>query len=259
MPWPVTEQTAEALRRLDAAERVAAASTLPEPELDVVAAAQVAQWDDELERLVAEATAARSDVVDVQLPSSLSATALAQVRDDPAAYAERLARPMPQPPSPSARFGTAFHAWVEARFGQQDLIDPDELPGRADADIDDYAELSALIETFEAGEFAERVPHRIEAGFTLVLARQVVRGRIDAVYAEPDGGFLVVDWKTNRQQSADPLQLAVYRLAWADLVGVPLERVRAGFYYVRHGELVVHDDLPDRAGLERLTRPSTPP
>ena len=146
LPWPVTEQTAEALRRLDAAERVAVGADLAEPELDVVAAAQVAEWDDELERLVAEATAARSDVVEVRLPSSLSATALAQVRDDPAAYAERLARPMPQPPSPSARFGTAFHAWVEARFGQQDLIDPDELPGRADVGIDDYAELRSLIE-----------------------------------------------------------------------------------------------------------------
>ena len=29
----------------------------------------------------------------------------------------------------AARFGTGFHAWVEARFGQQALIEPDELPG----------------------------------------------------------------------------------------------------------------------------------
>jgi DNA helicase-2/ATP-dependent DNA helicase PcrA len=252
LPWPVTEQTAEALRRLDAAERVATAADLAEPELDVVAAAQVAEWDDELERLVAEATAARSDVVDVRLPTSLSATALAQVRDDPSAYAERLARPMPQPPSPSARFGTAFHAWVEARFGQQDLIDPDELPGRADVGIDDYAELRALIEKFEAGPFAERAPHRIEAGFSLVLSGQVLRGRIDAVYVEPDGGFLVVDWKTGRQEGADPLQLALYRLAWAELHDLPLSRVRAGFYFVRTGELVEPADLPGREELERL-------
>ncbi|MGH3347493.1 MAG: 3'-5' exonuclease, partial [Nocardioides sp.] len=252
VPWPVTEQTAEALRRLDAAERVAAAAAHPEPELDVVAAAQVAQWDDELERLVAEATAARSDVVEVRLPASLSATALAQVRDDPSAYAERLARPMPQPPSPSARFGTAFHAWVEARFGQQDLLDPDELPGRADVGIDDYADLRALIEKFEAGPFAERVPHRIEAGFSLVLAGQVLRGRIDAVYAEPDGGFLVVDWKTGRREGVDPLQLALYRLAWAELNDLPPDRVRAAFYFVRSGELVEPPDLPGREELERL-------
>ncbi len=68
-------------------------------------------------------------------------------------------------------------------------------------------------------------PHAVEAPFALVLDGQVVRGRIDAVYAEADGGFLVVDWKTNRSDDADPLQLALYRLAWAELAGVPLEQV----------------------------------
>jgi DNA helicase-2/ATP-dependent DNA helicase PcrA len=191
------------------------------------------------------------------LPSSLTATALARLRDDPEGFARDLARPMPRPPAPAARFGTRFHAWVEARFGQQQLIDADELPGRADAEIDDADDLAALVGAFETGAFADRVPHAVEAPFALVLDGQVVRGRIDAVYAEQvDGepGFLVVDWKTNRQQSADPLQLAVYRLAWAELAGVPVERVRAGFYYVRHGELVEPQGLADRAALERLLR-----
>ena len=65
-------------------------------------------------------------------PRSLSATAVARLRDDPDGFARDLARPMPRQPSPAARFGTRFHAWVEARFGQQDLFDPDELPGRGD-------------------------------------------------------------------------------------------------------------------------------
>ncbi|MCB0895835.1 MAG: PD-(D/E)XK nuclease family protein, partial [Nocardioidaceae bacterium] len=100
--------------------------------------------------------------------------------------------------------------------------------------------------------FATRVPHQVEAPFALVLAGQVVRGRIDAVYPEPDGGFLVVDWKTNRSASADPLQLGIYRLAWAELHGVPLESVRAAFYYVRTGELVEPTGLPDRRALEAM-------
>ena len=86
----------------------------------------------------------------------------------------------------------------------------------------------------------------------MVLAGQVVRGRIDAVFEEPDGSVLVVDWKTNRGHTADPVQLAVYRVAWSELNDVPLEKVRAGFYYVRDDELVTFDDLPDRAGLEAL-------
>ena len=95
----------------------------------------------------------------------------------------------------------------------------------------------------------------MEAPFALVLGGQVVRGRIDAVYAEQSAagdGYLVVDWKTNRHETADPLQLALYRLAWAELTGTPLDRVRAAFHYVRSGRTVHLDDLPDRAGLEQL-------
>ncbi|HQR27866.1 MAG TPA: 3'-5' exonuclease, partial [Nocardioides sp.] len=251
--WPVTEQTREALRRLEAAERVRGVPGHAEdPPLDVVEAARVAQWDAELESLLAEASREDADVVEVPLPPALSATAVARLRDDPAGFAEELARPMPRPPSPAARFGTRFHSWVEARFGQQDLLDPDELPGRADAGIDDEDDLAELVARFEEGPFVDRPPFRVEAPFALVLAGQVVRGRIDAVYREPDGGFLVIDWKTNRAPTADPLQLALYRLAWAELQGVPLAQVRAAFYYVRSGELVEPPDLPGREDLEAL-------
>jgi DNA helicase-2/ATP-dependent DNA helicase PcrA len=254
-PWPVTEQTAEALRRLDAAERVLAqldADVDEQPEPDLVHAATVADWDETLERLLAEARREQSPVVEVPVPPSLSATSLIRLQEDPDAFAAELARPMPRRPAPSARLGTRFHEWVESRLGQPDLIDPDELPGRADAEIDDYADLRGLMAAFEDGPFGHRQPHRTEAPFALVLGGQVVRGRIDAVYHEDDGSWLVVDWKTARAETADPLQLAIYRVAWADLAGVPVERVRAAFYYVRTGHLDEPADLPDRADLERF-------
>jgi DNA helicase-2/ATP-dependent DNA helicase PcrA len=257
--WPVTTQTAEALRRIDAAERVRAADPgEPDADLDLVEQAHVAQWDDELERLLVEAREGTQDVLEVPLPSSLSATGLARLSDDPDGFVADLVRPMPRQPSPAARFGTRFHAWVEARFGQQQLLDPDELPGRGDAGIEDDADLRDLIALFEKGPFADRGPHRIEAPFALVVAGQVVRGRIDAVYAEPDGRWLVVDWKTNRDQTADPLQLAIYRLAWSELAGVPLEDVDAAFHYVRTGETVRPTDLPDRVGIASILAPEQP-
>ena len=135
---------------------------------------------------------------------------------------------MPRPPSPSARFGTRFHAWVEARFGQQQILDPDELPGRADLDVDSESDLAELIKAFEAGPFGDRAPSHIEPPFALVLDGQVVRGRIDAVYPTDDGGYQVIDWKTNKSKTADPLQLAVYRVAWAELMGVPLDEGQCG-------------------------------
>ena len=135
------------------------------------------------------------------LPTSLSATALSRLRDEPEAFARELARPMPRQPSPAARFGTRFHAWVEARFGQQDLFDPEDLPGQADAGIDADADLAELIATLrDRARSPTGRPYAVEAPFALVLDGQVVRGRIDAVYAErPTADFLVVDWKTNRR------------------------------------------------------------
>jgi DNA helicase-2/ATP-dependent DNA helicase PcrA len=253
LPWPITHHTAEVERRIEAAARVRAVQvTDPDDIEDVLQLERVHQWDQEISRLLEEAARERSPDIAVPLPSSLSATALARLREDPAGFARDLARPMPRQPSAAARFGTRFHAWVEARFGQQVLIDPDDLPGRGDSDIEDDADLRDLIKLFEAGPFAERVPYAVEAPFALVLDGQVVRGRIDAVYEEPDGGFLLIDWKTNRSQSADPLQLAIYRVAWAELHDVPLDRVRAGFFYVRTGELVEPEQLPGRRELAAL-------
>ncbi|MBM7515738.1 ATP-dependent helicase [Nocardioides nitrophenolicus] len=260
-PWPVEGVGAETARRLDAAARVAAADpSLDEDlDLDLIDAARVADWDAEIERLLAEARADRSSQITVELPTSLSATALSRLREDPEGFARDLARPMPRPPAPAARFGTRFHAWVEARFGQQGLFDPDELSGRADVGIDDEADLKELVGRFEEGPFGNREPHAVEAPFALVLdrgegRRQVVRGRIDAVYQEPDGSFLVVDWKTGAHEDADPLQLALYRLAWAELHDLDPARVRAAFYYVRTGRVVEPRELPTREEVEALFR-----
>ncbi|WP_241901436.1 ATP-dependent helicase [Nocardioides houyundeii] len=265
-PWPVTERTTEAMHRIAAAELVReamdrrAAPSAPESaELDLLEQARISTWDEELERLLVEARRDGSTALEVALPSSLSATSLSRLRDDPDAFAADLARPMPRAPSPAARFGTRFHAWVESRFGQQGLIDPDELPGRFDSDIDDGFDLQEVITRFEKGPFADRVPHAVEAPFALLLAGQVVRGRIDAIYREPDGSHLLVDWKTGRHEGADPLQLAVYRIAWAELHGLPLERVRAVFHHVRSGRTVEPEGLPDRADLKALVRPGRPP
>jgi DNA helicase-2/ATP-dependent DNA helicase PcrA len=258
-PWPEPGPGREASLRLEAARVVRETDpTAADDDLDVLEAARAADWDVELDRLVAEARADRRQAIEVPLPTSLSATALSRLRTDPEAFASELARPMPRQPSAAARFGTRFHAWVEARFGQQDLFDPDELPGQADAGIDSDDDLAELIATFERGPFAERAPHAVEAPFALVLGGQVVRGRIDAVYAEPadDGAprYLVVDWKTSRRDEADEVQLALYRLAWAELTGLPLDRVGAAFYFVRSGRVVEPKDLLGREALEGLLR-----
>jgi DNA helicase II / ATP-dependent DNA helicase PcrA len=79
------------------------------------------------------------------------------------------------------------------------------------------------------------------------------------VFADPaSGDYDVVDWKTGEPPDspaglrAASVQLAAYRVAWARLADVPLERVRAGFYYVRHDRTLRPADLLDEAGLSAL-------
>ncbi|MFE2458504.1 UvrD-helicase domain-containing protein [Streptomyces sp. NPDC059402] len=216
----------------------------------------VASWDRDLDALTGELLRARESVTEVPLPASLTASQLLSLAADPDGFAQELARPMPRPPQPAARRGTRFHAWVEARFEalKLPLLEPEELPG-ADAEIADEQDLEFLKDAFERTEYARRTPFRVEAPFQLSLAGRVVRGRIDAVYKEGDGEsatYEIVDWKTSRAATADPLQLALYRIAWAEQQGVPPTSVTAAFLYVRTGEVVRPEGLPDRAALEKL-------
>ncbi|MFG3723644.1 UvrD-helicase domain-containing protein [Streptomyces massasporeus] len=234
----------------------------PRPRLTPEEARTIASWDRDLDALTGELLRARDSVTEVPLPTSLTASQLLLLADDPDGLAQELARPMPRPPQPAARRGTRFHAWVEARFEELTLpmLEPEELPG-SEAEISDERDLESLKEAFEQTEYAHRTPYRVEAPFQLALAGRVVRGRIDAVYKVGDGEdatYEIVDWKTNRARTADPLQLAVYRIAWAEQQGVPPESVTAAFLYVRSGEIVRPDGLPDRAALERLLSQEPP-
>ncbi|WP_326699703.1 ATP-dependent helicase [Streptomyces sp. NBC_01754] len=222
----------------------------------------LASWDRDLDALAGELRRARATVHDVVVPASLSATQLLHLADDPDGFARELARPMPRPPQPAARRGTRFHAWVESRFEELPLpmLGPDELPGGdgSDAEIADERDLAELKEAFERTAYARRTPYRVETPFQIVLAGRVIRGRIDAVYRTGDT-YEIVDWKTARHRTADPLQLAVYRLAWAELHGLAPEEVTATFLYVRTGEIVRPAGLPGRTDLERLLLDERPP
>jgi RecB family exonuclease len=177
------------------------------------------------------------------LPTTLSVSALVELDRDPVAAARRLTRRLPARPDPHALLGTAFHDWVQRFYGAERLFDLDDLPGAGEAQSADSEQLDALQAAFTASRWAARTPLDVEVPFELALTQAgttVIRGRIDAVFADPDGGVTVVDWKTGepptdaaaRRHAA--VQLAVYRLAWAVRApggsgagGVPLRALRA--------------------------------
>jgi DNA helicase-2/ATP-dependent DNA helicase PcrA len=218
-------------------------------------------WARDTELLLAERQERRAEAtMGVWLPARLSVSSLVVMARDPAELAQQIRRPMPRPPAPQARRGTAFHRWLEERFGQQRLIDPSDLLGAADDPADgDSDDLAELRDRFEAGEWGNRWPLEVEVPFETLIADRPVRGRIDAVFADaPEGGFDVVDWKTGQPPSsaqdrgAAAVQLAAYRLAWATLARVPVGQVRAAFYYVRQDLTLRPADLLDEVGLATL-------
>jgi DNA helicase-2/ATP-dependent DNA helicase PcrA len=212
---------------------------------------------EELDLLLAERRlqAQRGDVT-VLVPRHLSASAVVALAQDPARFASSLRRPMPEPPALAARRGTAFHAWVEQHYAQAAMVDILDLPGSADDDPGDDADLPRMKERFLASEWAHRTPTEIEIAVETVIDGIAVRGRIDAVFPRSGGGFTIVDWKTGAKPSGQAgrtraLQLAAYRVGFARLRGLDLDEVDAAFYYAGTGE-TVWPDLPDDADLAKL-------
>jgi DNA helicase-2/ATP-dependent DNA helicase PcrA len=264
-PWPF-DPLERRRPAVEAAAELVRAADGGEPAPSYAASPQVLAWRDESDLLLAELarTRARRSAT-VELPRHLSVSQLVELRRDPAELARQIRRPLPRRPAPQARRGTRFHLWLEQRWGQQRLLDVDELPGAADDTAAPDADLVALQEAFQASEWWSREPADIEFPFDLVVDGLLLRGRCDAVFTDdPDGLVDVVDWKTGRPKSGvdaevAAVQLAVYRLAWHHLSGVPIESIRAAFHYVganrtvRPADLLGHDEL---VALVRSVPPS---
>ncbi|MGF1429970.1 ATP-dependent DNA helicase [Kitasatospora sp. LaBMicrA B282] len=266
-PWPLPLDPAALLARRRVAQVVGARlAGVPAPAPEPLAPEeqrQVESWDRDLTALLGELERSRRTERAVPLPPALTATQLMRLAADPDGLAQELARPLPRPPATAARRGTRFHSWIQAQYAPLPLLDAQALPGLEDAAADGIAdehELELLKEAFLRGPYAQRRPYRVEAPVQVVLGGRVVRGRIDAVYRERDGDagspggyrYELVDWKTGHLEEADPLQLAIYRVAWAEQRGLPLEQVTAAFCHVRSGRIERPAGLPGRKALETL-------
>lgn len=225
-------------------------------------------WDRTVDLLLAERALEARPRPEVELPAHLSASAVVRLAADGGEFARALRRPVPNRPSPQARRGTQFHAWVEGFYGAPALVDLDDLPGADDDSVPVDADEAALRAAFLATPWAALEPVAVEVDVETTVAGYVLRSRIDAVFRDPEqpgvpGAVVVVDWKTGAPPS-DPaatavreLQLAVYRLAWSRWTGTPLDRVSAAFCYVGTGRTVRPERLLGADEIERLLLAAT--
>lgn len=239
------------------------------------------RWEDLADRLLAEQERVRRPDGGVELPAHLSASSLVRLHADPAEFARGLRRPVPREPSPQARRGTRFHAWVEGWYGAASLVDVDALPGADDDSVPVDVDEEALRASFLRTPWADRSPLAIEVDVETTVDGYVLRSRIDAVFPDderadalfPDDertdagrrAVVVVDWKTGapptdpEARASRELQLAVYRLAWSRWTGTPLDLVRAAFCYVGTGETVYPQRLQGEDEITTLLRRATDP
>lgn len=259
--WP----RASSPERLATARIVATATPVDPETQEPPESGPARRWHLAAAPLLADARRAAALRDQVILPRRLTAGEIVAMAADPAAFADRLRRPVPYRPDRFARRGTRFHTWLEHRFGATHLLDIDDLPGAGDQGASDglsEADFTALQEAFEASRWARMTPQEVEVPFEVGLGEHLLRGRMDAVF--PDGdGWIVVDWKTgrvpaDRDMPAVALQLAVYRYAWAQIVSrkqgreVSPDSVRAAFHYVRSGRTIEPTDLPGAGELLEL-------
>ncbi len=249
-PWPVDAPARRRHVQDVATALLSARAARPEAAVRADGA-----WAQLARQLLQERETARRAAPQVPLPGHLSTSAVVELARDPDRFRARLRRPLPTPPAGHARLGTAFHAWVEQHYAAAALVDLDDLvPPEAEHEPEE--DLEVLRRHFLASEWAGRAPLAVEVGVETAIGGRSVRGRLDAVFADPDGGVTIVDWKTGRpgppeQQRVRALQLAVYRVAYARLTGRDPRVVRAAFFYAASGE-TVRPPLPDEAELEGL-------
>jgi len=231
-----------------------------------------AQYIEDARALIAEVAKSREAAV-VYLPSRLSVSTLMKLNEDADALALNIRRPIPQLSNAYARRGTSFHEWIEEHFKRprlfdeeafdDSLFDEEFMADGAFSDSDEDPALSTLKDKWLSSEWADRDPVGVEVGFETILDGTVLNGRIDAVYQLPqsDGQVLyeVVDWKTGKSKQGKELenaaiQLAAYRLAYARMNNLPLERVSAAFYYIGDNATVRPADLLDENALLNLVK-----
>ncbi|MEU1393054.1 MULTISPECIES: UvrD-helicase domain-containing protein [unclassified Nonomuraea] len=260
--WPVTPEGLRYESVLDGARLVedALAGNLADEDdepLRPFEEERLRAWERDTDLLLRERELnRRKPATVVDLPAKLTVSSLVTLATDPAELARRIRRPVPRKPAPLARRGTSFHRWLESRWDQQRLIDDfdlDPLEELEEADV----RLAELQQRFEESEWADRRPVDLEVPFETMIADRLVRGRMDAVFELPDGGYEVVDWKTGvpprgKAARTASVQLAAYRLAWSHLAEVPLEKVSAAFHYVRANRTVRPVNLLDAEGLVAL-------
>ncbi|WP_159498303.1 ATP-dependent DNA helicase [Microbacterium sp. 18062] len=224
--------------------------------VDQALAAPRARPDDDLSLLLAEREERLRPPV-ASAPVRIPASAYKDYASDYATAVAAFERPLPERPYTETTLGTRFHAWVERRAGIGAMASlDDELWNAADAPLapgpgDTDAAFRRLVQAFEASEWGPLRPIEVETEIDfrhvgLDGRAHVVVCKLDAVYRRDDRGgrIEIVDWKTGRaprgkaEERERMVQLELYRRAYHERHGVPLDEIDVALYYVAEDRVI---------------------
>lgn len=96
--------------------------------------------------------------------------------------------------------------------------------------------------------------HRAEEPFRSRIGKKIVNGTIDLVFKDDEGGYVVVDYKTNQniQPELYHIQLACYAQAVSQMYGVESDKVRCFLYYLRFAKEVEITEECKKIGLSSI-------
>jgi DNA helicase II / ATP-dependent DNA helicase PcrA len=190
-----------------------------------------------------------------EIPIRLSASKIVALLTDSDSFFQQLVRPMPQPFSDAAKLGSDFHASLEQAF----------LAG-SELDFSNWSEeQKELGQNFANSVFANQQAYGVEIPIEFAIGGTVVVCKLDAVFETP-GGFLIVDWKSGKAPTGKDLenraiQLSLYRIGLAKLLGVGLEMITAAFYFAGDNKEVRPELIPESELEQKLLelRKAPPP
>ena len=142
-------------------------------------------------------------------------------------------------------FGTIAHAYMEVAVkGLKDVIpyknkDIVGLENSKAALQTVESECEKMRDDFFASELGKQVLNSIwkkaEFAFKSLVAGRIISGTIDLVFKQNDGKFVIVDYKTNQQIEPEIYfaQLACYRQAVSQMLGVDKSEIRCILWYLR--------------------------
>jgi len=192
------------------------------------------------------------------IPDSASVGGVIEYARCPKRFYWTVVRPLPRFSGPAARIGTEIHRWIERQSrGQATLLEIDDLPDLTAEELAGQpGKMADLRRRFEESRFADKVPLFAERPFLLSIHGFTIRGRIDAIYGEPDGPWEVVDYKTGRQPDAGDgiarLQLDVYALACLDVWHKRADQLTLTYLYLATGTETTHRVDEEAAVRRRL-------